>query len=38
MPSSDEVIEGLTPHVAERGEHNAMIKGHGQEFEMTHPL
>lgn len=26
LPSQDEVIEGLTPHVEERGEMNAVMK------------
>ena len=38
LPSQDEVIEGLAPDIYERGETNAMIKGHGQEFEMSHPF
>ena len=38
LPSQDEVIEGLIPHVEERGEVNAIMKSHHQEFEMSHPL
>ena len=38
VPSQDEVIEGLTPHVEERGELNAMIKGHNQAFELSQAL
>jgi hypothetical protein len=38
LPSQDEVIEGLAPDMVERGEINAMAKGHLQEFEMSHPL
>ena len=35
LPSQDEVIEGLTPDIMERGETNAIMKGHRQEFEIN---
>ena len=40
MPSQDEVVEGLSGDILERGELNVMAKagGHQQEFELSHPV
>jgi hypothetical protein len=38
MSGQDEVIEGLAPNILERGETNVMIRGHQQDFQMSHTL
>ena len=38
MSGQDEVIEGLAPHITERGETNVKMAGLKQDFQMSAPL
>ena len=38
MSGQDEVIEGLAPHIVERGEVNLKGQARPQDFQMSHPL
>jgi hypothetical protein len=38
MSGQDEIIEGLAPHITERGETNVKMVGLKQEFQMSAPL
>ena len=38
MSGQDEIIEGLAPHIMERGEVNIKGQARPQDFQMSHPL